>query len=137
MFNWNEWVDDMYTAVDARDVERFMARLDPEAWIRFGNADPVIGHDAIRAAFSEYFDSVAALSHALTGRWHQDDAILLEADVSYTRHDGSKLTLPAVTIYRVAGDTAHRCQIFMDVAPLYASVPMPSLCRAASTPEGR
>lgn len=39
----------------------------------------------------------------------------------YTRYDGSTMTVPATTIYRMEGTLAKDCRIFVDITPLYQS----------------
>ena len=64
---------------------------------------------------------------------HEFDAIVssgstlfLQATVTYTRHDGGVVTVPAMTVFDMTGGAggrplAHRCQIYVDLAPLFAA----------------
>ena len=54
-------------------------------------------------------------------QWNNGPATIVEAVVTYTRKDGSTISLPVVTIYRTAGELIDDYRIFMDVAPLFAS----------------
>jgi hypothetical protein len=52
---------------------------------------------------------------------------VLEAEVTYLRHDGRTVTVPACTIFRLAAapsaegrPQAKECRIYVDLAPLYA-----------------
>ena len=51
------------------------------------------------------------------------EASIAEAEVTYTRKDGTSVTLPVVTIYRTDGELIDDYRIFMDVAPLFAGRP--------------
>ena len=123
------WVADLYAgAVDHKDAAGFAAAFTEDAWMRFGNAAPVIGRDAIEAAIAQFFSAIAALQHETVGAWYDDGALIVEANVTYTRHDGGIVTVPAVTIFRLtdaAGPPflAHRCQMYVDLAPLFAPGP--------------
>jgi hypothetical protein len=63
----------------------------------------------------------------------QDDTLVLEAMVTYTRHDRRQVTVPAVTIFRLTHEStngggsgggtrpfADQCRIYVDLTPLYA-----------------
>jgi ketosteroid isomerase-like protein len=123
------WARDLYAeAVDRRDAGGFAAAFTPDAWLRFGNGEPVVGRPAIEAAIAAFFDGFAALQHAPRGAWLAGDTLILEADVTYTRHDARVVTVSAVTIFRLAGrapgdrerPVADQCRIYVDLAPLYA-----------------
>jgi len=53
--------------------------------------------------------------------------VVLEAVVTYIRHDGKEVTVPAVTIFHLipinASSTplADECRIYVDLAPLFAA----------------
>ena len=119
-----EWARKLYDgAVDRKDAAGFAAVFTDDAWMRFGNADPIVGRKAIEAAIGQFFTMIAGLKHEMTGIWSQQDAVICEATVTYTRHDGSKVQVPAVTIFRVqsssSGPLANRVQMFVDLAPLF------------------
>ncbi len=123
------WARDLYAdAVDRKDAAGFAAAFTPDGWLRFGNADPVVGRGAIEAAIAGFFGGFAALRHESRGAWLAGDTLVLEADVTYTRHDGRVVTVSAVTIFRIAGarpddpsrPVADQCRIYVDLAPLYA-----------------
>lgn len=117
---WREWVRDTYVAVDAKDAEAYLRQLTPDVRWRFGNGPELVGHDAVRGALVPFFAALHSLSHVMTGQWRAGDAVILESDVTYTRRDGTTVTLPAATIYRMRGDLACQGQIFMDIAPAFA-----------------
>ena len=82
---------------------------------------------AIREAIAQFFTAFVSLRHESKGAWLQDDTLILEAEVTYTRHDGKLVTVPAVTIFRLASvggeqsePRADQCRIYVDLAPLFA-----------------
>lgn len=123
------WVAALYTdAVDHKDAAGFAAAFTEDARMRFGNAEPVVGRGAIEAAIAYFFSAITALRHETVGAWYDDGALIVEAIVTYTRHDGGIVSVPAVTIFRLtdaAGPPflAHRCQMYVDLAPLFAPGP--------------
>ena len=50
----------------------------------------------------------------------QARATIVESNVTYTRKDGSRVTVPVVTIYREDGDVIADYRVFIDLAPLFA-----------------
>lgn len=123
------WATDLYArAVDHKDASGFAAAFTPDAWLRFGNAAPVVGRDAIRAAIAHFFTQFADLRHEATGAWLDGDTLVLEAAVTYTRHDRRVVTVRAATVFRLAGadgpgparPVADQCRIYVDLAPLFA-----------------
>ena len=133
--NISAWTRRLYAAADARDARAWSDSLTADAWVRFGNGRPVTGREAVRAAFAELYASVLGIQHEIVGEWRAGDVLVVEADVTFTRGDGSDVTLPTVTVYRLApgpsGELARRAQIFMDVSPVFATDEVPALCRAA------
>lgn len=132
------WARDLYAnAVDHKDAAGFAAAFTPDAWLRFGNAPAITGRDAIRDAIAAFFAAFASLRHESKGEFLDGDTLVLEAVVTYTRHDGGVVSVPAVTIFRLAGSAgsaaaddgsgarrrpvADQCRIYVDLAPLFAA----------------
>ena len=120
-----EWARALYDgAVDKKDAAGFAAVFADDAWMRFGNNEPIVGKKNIEAAIAGFFTMFDWLKHEQTGVWSQGDALILEANVTYRRFDGGIVTVPAVTIMRLAGTAAapvvKRCQMFVDLTPLFA-----------------
>jgi ketosteroid isomerase-like protein len=122
-----EWARELYArSVDRKDAAGFAAAFTDDAWLRFGNADRLVGRDAIREAIAGFFTTFAELRHESKGEFLDGDTLVLEAVVTYTRHDRRQVSIPAVTIFRLAGadasgrPLADQCRIYVDLAPLYA-----------------
>ena len=69
------------------------------------------------AGFCEGLDGV---SHSVVEQWSSGAGTVVEADVTYTRKDGSRVTVPVVTIYRERDGEIADYRIFIDLAPLFA-----------------
>jgi ketosteroid isomerase-like protein len=119
MEQWQEWVRDTYAAVDTKDTEGYLRQLTADVRWRFGNGPELVGHEAVRGALIPFFAGLHGLSHHMSGQWRAGDAVILESEVTYTRRDGTTVTLPAATIYRMRGHLAYQGQIFMDIAPAF------------------
>ncbi|HWE11355.1 MAG TPA: nuclear transport factor 2 family protein [Solirubrobacteraceae bacterium] len=111
----------LFADIDSMQPERFAAHLAEDAMMRFGNAEPIRGRDAVRDAWAEFCAGVQAVRHQLVEQWTVGNATIVEANVTYTRHGGTTVTVPVVTIYREAGDAIADYRIFIDLAPLSAA----------------
>lgn len=123
------WADDLYAnAVDRKDAAGFAAAFAPDGWVQFGNWPRTQGREAITAAIANFFSGFQSLSHKSVGKWLDRGTLVLEAEVTYVRHDGRTVTVPAATIFRLSRETnedgqpqARECRIYVDLTPLYAA----------------
>jgi hypothetical protein len=122
------WARDLYaTSVDRKDAAGFAAAFTPEGTLTFGNSPTLVGRDAIREAIAHFFSAFVSLRHEARGAWLDGEVLTLEAIVTYTRHDGQQVAIPAVTIFHLAGGTeqgtptADQCRIYVDLTPLFAA----------------
>ena len=122
------WADELYANhVDRKDAAGFAAAFASDGWVQFGNWPRTAGREAITAAIAQFFSGFESLSHTSTGQWLDGGTLVLEAEVTYLRHDGRTLTVPATTIFRLASTAsaagkpqAKECRIYVDLTPLYA-----------------
>ena len=110
----------LFDDIDSMAPERFAAHLADDVVMRFGNAEPVRGRDAVRDVWAAFCSSVAGVRHDVVEQWHVPPATVVESRVTYTRQDGGEVTVPVVTIYRAAGDQIDDYRVFLDLAPLTA-----------------
>src|SRR5262245_45967721 len=112
---------DLFADIDSMDPGAFARHLADDVSFRFGNADPVIGRDAVRDTWAGFCEGIAGVAHEVIEQWEDGSATIVESTVTYTRKDGSTISLPVVTIYRGEADLIADYRIFMDVAPLFAA----------------
>jgi ethanolamine ammonia-lyase large subunit len=110
----------LFADIDSMEPDRFADHLAEDVTFRFGNADAVIGRDAVRDTWAGFCSGLEGVSHSLVEEWQTPTATIVEAEVTYTRTNGSTVTLPVVTVYR-GGELIDDYRIFMDVAPLFES----------------
>ncbi len=113
-------LQELFAAIDARDPERFVGFLTEDAIFRFGSAPAVQGHEAIRRAVSEFFATITGLNHSVTNSLAHNDTLVCEGEVTYTRHDGSTVTLPFADAFELDDGHISHYKIYMDIGPLYA-----------------
>lgn len=114
-------LDDLFSAIDAQDAERFAGFLTPGARFRFGSAPVVTGREAIRGAVEEFFGSIAGLEHAVDKVMRNGSTLVCVGEVTYRRHDGSRVTLPFADSFELLDGAIDDYRIYMDIAPLYAA----------------
>jgi ketosteroid isomerase-like protein len=111
----------LFVSIDAMDTEGFLAFIALDGEFRFGSSPPVNGHDGIRAAVEGFFSSFAALRHELQRMVADGDTVVCEGEVTYTRHDGSAITLPFCNVFETKDGLISRYRVYIDIAPLYAA----------------
>ena len=111
---------EVFADVDRMDAKAFASYLAEDCVLGFANADEVVGRDAIEEAIAGFFSTIKGLSHHIVEQWDVDDTTVVQLEVTYTRMDDRQVTLPAVTIYRRAGDLIDEYRIYIDLAPIYA-----------------
>jgi limonene-1,2-epoxide hydrolase len=113
--------DKLFVSIDAMDTEGFLSFIAADATFRYGSSPAVHGHDPIREALNGFFSSIAALSHTVHRFIAAGNAVVCEGEVTYTRHDGSKITLPFANIFEVDKELISLYRIYIDIGPLYAA----------------
>ena len=111
----------LFVSIDSMDTEGFLGFIAPHGIFRFGSAPAARGHDDIRVAVGGFFSSIAAISHELQRIVADGDTVVCEGEVTYTRHDGSAVTLPFCNVFETDGGLISRYRIYIDIAPLYAA----------------
>ena len=118
-----DWIERQYETVDGMDMDGFLSFIADEAQLRLGNNEPASGHDQIRAAIGEFWDSIEDLRHKFTGTWEQDDIVVLEASIRYAKLDGEAMYIPVMTSIERDGEIITASRIYGDMAPLYGVDP--------------
>jgi len=114
------WWERLLAVIDARDADGFVAFLTPDAAFRFGNAPAVHGREAIRAAVAGFFSVIGGCRHRLIGTWNGPGTAVGEGEVTYTRLDGSTVTIPFVNVFGLEGERVASYRIYIDNAPLFS-----------------
>jgi hypothetical protein len=116
----NAWITDLFRSIDAKDTGKFVGFLTEDGQFRFGNAPPAIGRAAITALLDGFFGSIKGLRHDVANTWTMPDHVICEGMVTYTRHDGSTLSVPFVDIFAMRGKLIKDYLIYIDASQLYA-----------------
>lgn len=113
------WIDALFSAIDGKDAERFVGFLTEDACFAFGNLPAVAGRGAIRDFVAAFFAGIRALSHRVPDVWQAGDTVICRGEVTYTRHDGSTLTVPFANVMRMAGEQVRDYRIYTDASALH------------------
>lgn len=116
-----DWIAALFAAIDEKDAEAFAGFVAEDARFVFGNLPAVAGRADIRTFVAGFFDSIRAVSHDVPDAWQSGDTIVCRGEVTYTRHDGSMLTVPFANVFLMAGDRVRDYRIYMDASALFAS----------------
>lgn len=111
----------IFAAIDRRDAAALAKLFAHDAVMTFGNRDPMRGRNAIATGSAAFLTSIAGLRHRIINQWVVGQDTIAETEVTYTRRDGGKVTIPAVSIWRTAVDgMIANYRVFVDLAPVFA-----------------
>ena len=111
----------LFAAIDGRDADAFVAFIAEDGEFRFGNAPPVVGRAAIRAAVAGFFAAIGGCRHRLLASWTSPGTAVCEGEVTYTRHDGSTLAVPFVNVFALGDGRIRSYRIYIDNGPLFSA----------------
>jgi hypothetical protein len=117
------WLYRLFKAIDTMNADGFVSYLTDKARLRFGNGPVVTGREKIRETIAGFFVSIKALKHVILETWTYSDVVILQGEVTYTRKDGSQITLPFMNLYRMKGKLIDEYLVYVDISPLYSPNP--------------
>ena len=108
----------LFKAIDNKDSVAFTSFLSPDCCFRFGNLPEVRGTADIQGFVAGFFGSILALSHRIEEYWDIPDGLVCHGKVTYTRLDGSTLTVPFANIFKRDVDGIRDYAIYADTSAL-------------------
>lgn len=116
-----DWAAAFFLSADSFDIEQLAAWFDDAIEVRFGNQPAIHGKMAAREAFAGFWSSIAGMRHHREALVSLGDMAAQMSIVTYSRHDGSTVSLPVAShLRRSAPGRIDRLWIFIDLAPLFA-----------------
>ena len=88
--------------------------------LKLGNTPPIVGRPAIREAVAGFFAAIGGCRHRLVQSWTGPDSAVCEGEVTYTRLDGSKVTIPFVNVFKLGDGRITSYRIYIDNGPLFS-----------------
>jgi len=111
----------MFADIDRMDAAAWAAYLSDDVRFRFGNGEETTTRDAARDGLAAFYDLIDGVSHDMLDHWENELTTIVRSDVTYTRKDGGKVTVPIVTIYHERDDgKIDDYRVYADVAPIFA-----------------
>ena len=111
---------ELFAAIDTQDVDAFVGFLTDDASFRFGSAPAAQGKEQISAAVGGFFGSIKGLEHTVTKAFANDGTLFCEGEVTYTRHDETRISLPFADVFEMSGERIAEYKIYMDIGPLFS-----------------
>ena len=116
----SEQLHRIFATFDARDVSTLAGFMTDDVQLRLGNAELIQGKVAFVDAVSAFLGSVAGVRHEILNVLTDGDAVIVEFDVHYTRHDAILVTLPCCNVFRLRDGLIAEYRSYIDAAPVYA-----------------
>jgi ketosteroid isomerase-like protein len=116
----SQWLEKVFEAVDSKDAEKLVSYMADDAVFRFANAQEVEGKEDILSMLQSFYASIEALNHKIIDSWQVDDNVICRGEVTYTRMDGSQLSVPFANFFKMKGNLIKSYLIYVDASQLYA-----------------
>jgi ketosteroid isomerase-like protein len=112
-------ISKLFAVIDEKDTQGFCEFLTPDCIFKFGNMDAVQGRENIFTSLEGFFNSIQGLAHQTIDSWETGNTVICHGTVSYTRLDGSSLTVPVSNIFTMEAGLIASYLIFIDVSELF------------------
>ncbi len=109
----------LFNKIDKMDVQAFLSFLTNDVRFRFGNGPEVVNKEKVKTVISSFFKSIKGLRHSILEVWELSNTIICEGEVTYTRLNNSKVTIPFVNIFKMEKEHISDYLIYIDITPLY------------------
>jgi hypothetical protein len=90
--------------LDRQNVPAVLALLAPDCRFQAGNLPVVVGREAIGQALGAFFSNVQAVQHTITDVFEGPERAVYRGEVTYTRPNGSNLTVPVCDVFALRPD---------------------------------
>lgn len=86
----------------------------------YGNQTPVRGRAEVERFVAGFFTAIRCLSHVVDDVWRDGETTICRGAVTYTRLDGSTLTIPFCNVLGYRGAEIVHYQVYADASQLFA-----------------
>ena len=112
-------IQNLFNAIDNFDTRSFASYLDENARFRFANIPVVSGKNNIFDFVAGFFQSIKAIRHKNLEIYELDGIRFVMGNVTYTRLDGSTLSVDFSNAFILNGDKIKDYLIFIDNSALF------------------
>jgi hypothetical protein len=109
----------LFNSIDNADVSTFLSYLDVDANFKFANIPVVSGTKNIGEFLEGFFKSIKSLKHKNLEIYELTGIRFVNGNVTYTRHDGSTLSVDYSNTFKLKGNKIKDYLIFVDNSELY------------------
>lgn len=115
-----QWLESIGKAIDKSDADEFAKYLSEDSRFRFGNQEAVRGKQPIHDYVAQFFTMIKASEHKVLNFWEDENSIVWQGEVTYTRLDEKKVTIDFVNVFNMSGGLIKDYLIYIDNSPLFA-----------------
>ncbi len=115
----SDWLRTVYDRADALDADGYARFFQEDGTFTLANNPPMRGPDEIKAGLTQFFGTIAGMRHEFLRTYRTGDTEIMEAAVTYTRQDGTQVTLPGMAICVRHHDQIRESRSYIDVGPLF------------------
>jgi hypothetical protein len=112
-------IHDLFAAIDRFDTKAFASYLDEQARFKFANIPVISGKNKIFDFVAGFFQSIRAIRHKNLEIYELEGIRFVMGNVTYTRLDGTTLSVDFSNTYRLSGDKIKDYLIFIDNSELF------------------
>ena len=112
-------IHDLFAAIDKFDTKVFASYLDDKARFKFANIPVIPGQPTIFEFVAGFFQSIKAIRHKNLEIYELEGIRFVMGNVTYTRLDGSKLSVDFSNTFRLNGNKIKDYLIFIDNSDLF------------------
>ena len=114
-----EYLETLGRVIDAKDSKGFASYITENGIFKFGNNEPVVGREAIRDYVANFFSVIKSSEHKVINFWEQNNTVIWQGEVAYTRLDDKKVTVCFVNIFSMQDELIKEYLIYIDNSPLF------------------
>lgn len=114
------WLESIGKSIDSKDADKFVEFLTDDCIFRFGNQPDVKGKEETRNYVAAFFNMIAGSEHRIINFWKDNNSIVWQGEVIYTRLDRKKIKLNFVNIFYMRENLIKDYLIYIDNTPLFS-----------------
>ena len=114
----HDMIASLYSAVDALDANSVGKHVTENVVFRLGNFDQITGRQAFIDGNARFFETINGMQHEISGIWQQDQTLICEGQVRYTRKDETELTVSFAGIFTLDQDLISDYRVYVDMSDL-------------------
>lgn len=115
-----DWWQDYYDDVDNQRLDSLEARHAKDVLVTVAGTPTLHGIADAMAGQREFLTLFKSLRHDFVNTWEIGDTAVLEAVVTYVRHDDQSVEVPCTTILHRTDDLVDSVRMYLDLAPVFA-----------------